>query len=109
MQVSFAVSDLERSLDANVVAVDDPTRVGRAPRPSTCPRAPSWLIGDWREPDGAPAATPEANLHQPLARGTGRFAGATGSFTVQRQFDPATGTTTGSFEGTISSPGAGKS
>ena len=32
--------------------------------------------------------------------------GATGSFTVERLFNLATLTTTGSFEGTISSPGA---
>jgi hypothetical protein len=47
--------------------------------------------------------------HAIITGGTGRFAGATGSFTVQRQFDPATGTTKGSFEGTISSPGASQS
>ena len=39
--------------------------------------------------------------------GTGRFAGATGSFTVERLYDTIAGTTIGSFEGTISSPGAG--
>ena len=37
--------------------------------------------------------------------GTGRFAGATGSFTITRGFDPAAGRTTGSFSGSISSPG----
>jgi hypothetical protein len=37
--------------------------------------------------------------------GTGRFAGATGSFTTERVFDSASGITTGSFEGTISAPG----
>ena len=36
---------------------------------------------------------------------TGRFAGATGSFTVERLFDPATRLTIGAFEGTISRPG----
>jgi hypothetical protein len=40
------------------------------------------------------------------ARCTGRFAGATGSFVVERLFDRVAGTTTGSFEGTISSPGS---
>jgi hypothetical protein len=35
---------------------------------------------------------------------TGRFAGATGSFRVERLFNPATGLTIGSFDGTISSP-----
>lgn len=38
--------------------------------------------------------------------GTGRFDGATGHFTIDRLFDPVNLTTTGSFEGTISSPGA---
>jgi len=37
--------------------------------------------------------------------GTGRFAGATGAFICERLYDPAAGTTTGYFEGTISSPG----
>ena len=42
-----------------------------------------------------------------ITAGTGRFAGATGSFTVERLFNQVTGLTTGSFEGTIPSPGAG--
>ena len=41
-----------------------------------------------------------------ITGGTGRFAGATGSFTVVRLYDPAAGTTTGEFEGTISTPGS---
>jgi hypothetical protein len=41
-----------------------------------------------------------------ITGGTGRFDGATGSFTVTRLLDGATGQTTGSFTGTISSPGA---
>jgi hypothetical protein len=40
--------------------------------------------------------------------GTGRFAAATGSFALQRLFDSVAGTTVGSFEGTISSPGAAR-
>jgi hypothetical protein len=43
-----------------------------------------------------------------ITGGTGRFAGATGSFTVERLYDIFGGTTIGSFEGTISSPGAAK-
>jgi hypothetical protein len=42
-----------------------------------------------------------------ITGGTGRFAGATGSFISERLFDPVAGTTIGSFEGTISSRGAG--
>lgn len=44
--------------------------------------------------------------HATITGGTGRFAGATGSFTIERLFDPAAGTTRGSFVGTISAPGA---
>ena len=42
-----------------------------------------------------------------ITGGTGRFDGATGSFTAERTFYTATGETTGSFQGTISSPGQG--
>ena len=42
-----------------------------------------------------------------ITGGTGRFANASGSFTVERVLTQATGLTTGSFDGTISSPGAG--
>jgi hypothetical protein len=38
--------------------------------------------------------------------GTGRFAGASGSFICKRLFEPATGMTIGSIQGTVSSPGA---
>jgi|GEM_PF-503198 len=41
-----------------------------------------------------------------ITGGTGRFAGATGTFTVTRLKDTITGVTTGSFTGTISAPGA---
>lgn len=43
-----------------------------------------------------------------ITGGTGRFAGATGTFAAERMFFVATGVTTGSFEGTISSPGAAR-
>jgi hypothetical protein len=39
-----------------------------------------------------------------ITGGTGRFAGATGGFTVVRLYDPVAGTTVGSFEGAISRP-----
>ena len=41
-----------------------------------------------------------------ITGGTGRFAGATGSFTAVRLYDPVAGTTTGEFEGSISTPGS---
>src|SRR5439155_5194404 len=43
-----------------------------------------------------------------ITGGTGRFAGATGHFECDRFFDTIAGTTTGEFEGTISSPGSVK-
>ena len=43
-----------------------------------------------------------------ITGGTGRFEGATGSFALQRLFNSVTSTTVGSFDGTISSPGAAK-
>ena len=43
-----------------------------------------------------------------ITGGTGRFAGAQGSFTVERLINQTTGLTSGSFHGTITSPGAAK-
>ncbi len=42
-----------------------------------------------------------------ITSGTGRFADSTGSFTLEHTTFLASGLTTGSFEGTISSPGNG--
>jgi hypothetical protein len=42
--------------------------------------------------------------HGTITGGTGRFAGATGSFDVTRVQDGATGVTSGSFSGSISAP-----
>jgi hypothetical protein len=39
-------------------------------------------------------------------RSTGRFAGVTGSFVVERLFDRIAGTTIGTFDGTIALPGS---
>jgi hypothetical protein len=51
---------------------------------------------------GAQTDTPLAIVeHATILGGSGRFAGATGIFTITRVYDPVTGTTTGSFEGTI--------
>jgi hypothetical protein len=56
-----------------------------------------------------PTATPGVLYIEETATitgGTGRFAGATGGFISERLFDTIAGTTIGSFEGTISSPGS---
>jgi hypothetical protein len=71
--------------------------------------------GDTVTADFTGAATPTATpgvLYivetATITGGTGRFAGATGSFVVERLYDTATGTTVGSYTGSISSPGASK-
>jgi hypothetical protein len=61
----------------------------------------------------APTSTPGVILITELGTidpdaSTGRFAGATGTFTCERLFTPATGETIGSIAGTISSAGASK-
>lgn len=56
-----------------------------------------------------PTATPGVLTIVEMATitgGTGRFSDATGSFTARRVFNQITGVTTGSFEGSIASPGA---
>src|SRR4051812_25588190 len=58
----------------------------------------------------APSGTPGVLAIVEVATitgGTGRFEGATGSFTTERLFDTINLTTVGSFSGTISSPGEG--
>ena len=68
------------------------------------------LIADVTGQFGPTAENPRVLLSVETATitgGTGRFAGATGSFTVERLLNLDTFSTTVSFEGTISSPGAG--
>jgi hypothetical protein len=57
------------------------------------------------KPTGTPGEFRITDIHT-IAGGTGRFAGASGSFTVERVASGITFTTSGSFEGTITSPGA---
>jgi hypothetical protein len=60
--------------------------------------------------NGQATPTPDPNIFlvvelETITGGTGRFAGATGSFTLEREVDLTTGLSAGSFSGTISSPG----
>ncbi len=58
---------------------------------------------------GHATPTPDPNIFMleevmTIADGTGRFAGATGSFTLERVINLSTGVSSGSFSGTISHP-----
>jgi hypothetical protein len=58
---------------------------------------------------GTPTGTPGISHiveFNTITGGTGRFAGASGTFTVERLVDLTTGFTSGSFNGTITSLGA---
>ena len=56
-------------------------------------------------PTGTPGEISITEVHT-ITGGTGRFAGAQGSFTVERLASAITFFTSGSFDGTITSPGA---
>ena len=57
------------------------------------------------EPTATPGVVSITEINT-ITGGTGRFAGAQGSFTVERLLNQGTGLTSGSFHGTITSPGA---
>ena len=59
------------------------------------------------EPTGTPGVFRIMEI-QIITGGTGRFAGAKGSFTLERLVDLTTGFSSGSFHGTITSPGQAK-
>ena len=58
---------------------------------------------------GSPTDTPGVNRIMEIntiTGGTGRFSGAQGSFTVERLLNSKSGFTSGSFQGTLTPPGA---
>lgn len=57
------------------------------------------------EPTATPGVASITEINT-ITGGTGRFAGTQGSFTVERLLNLVTGFTSGSFHGTITSPGA---
>ena len=62
-------------------------------------------IAGTAEPTGTPGILRVTEIYT-ITRGTGRFDGAQGSFVMERLVTVATGVTSGSFHGTITSPGA---
>ncbi len=65
----------------------------------------STTIAGSGEPTGTPGVFSITEVHT-ITGGTGRFAGAQGSFTVNRLASGVTFLTSGSYEGTITPPGA---
>lgn len=92
---------------------DVPHRVNRATRTASGAYHFTAANGDTLSADFTGQSMPTATLGvisimetANITGGTGRFEGATGSFTSERSYDTLLGTSTGSFKGTISSPGA---
>lgn len=84
--------------------VDFATRTGKGTYTFTAANGDTLTADFIGQAQGAPPLVSIVE-QATVTGGTGRFAGATGTFTVQRQFNQATGVTEGSFEGTISSVG----
>ena len=89
-----------------------PHKVNRADRTAVGTYEFTAANGDMLFADFTGTATPTAipgvlyiEETATITGGTGRFAGATGSFVCERLYDTIAGTTIGSFEGTISAPG----
>jgi hypothetical protein len=111
----FVQADVEATGTATLLGLftlDIPHVVNRATRTAVGTYEFTAANGDTLTADFTGTATPTATPGMlyieetaTITGGTGRFAGATGSFTCERLFDTVAGTTTGSFEGTISVPG----
>jgi hypothetical protein len=106
--VSALVEATGNATQLGQFTLDIPHVVNRATRTAIGSYEFTAANGDTLTADFTGTATPTATpgvLYieetATITGGTGRFAGATGSFTVERFFDTVAGTTTGSFEGTI--------
>ena len=106
--VSVDIEGTGKATHLGKFTVDIPHVVNRANRTAIGSYQFTAANGDTLSADftgqATPTATPGVLYIEETATitgGTGRFAGATGSFTVERLFDTVAGTTVGSFEGTI--------
>ena len=82
------------------------TRTGQGTYTFTAADGSTLTANFTGQAQGGPAVV-SLEEHATITGGTGRFADATGSFVVQRTFEPATGKTEGSFDGTITVAGGG--
>ena len=108
----FVAVDVEATGEATHLGnftLDIPHVVNRATRTAVGSYEFTAANGDTLTADFTGKATPTAipgvlyiEETATITGGTGRFAGATGSFTSERLYDTITGTTIGSFDGTIS-------
>jgi hypothetical protein len=107
----FVAVDVEATGEATQLGeftLEIPHKVNRATRTAIGSYEFTAANGDTLTADftgtATPTATPGVLYIEETAKitgGTGRFAGATGTFTVERLFDTVAGTTTGSFNGSI--------
>jgi hypothetical protein len=107
----FVMVDVEATGKATHLGkftLDIPHVVNRANRVASGTYEFTAANGDTLTADFTGTATPTATpgvLYieetATITGGTGRFAGATGSFSVERLYDTVAGTTAGSFTGTI--------
>ena len=107
----FVAADVEATGEATQLGeftLDIPHKVNRATRTAIGSYEFTAANGDTLTADFTGTATPTATpgvLYieetATITGGTGRFAGATGSFAVERLYDTVAGTTIGSFKGTI--------
>ena len=111
----FVHADVEATGNAThlgAFTLDVPHKVNRADRTAVGTYEFTAANGDMLFADFTGKATPTAipgvlyiEETATITGGTGRFAGATGSFVCERLYDTIAGTTIGSFEGTISDDG----